>query len=365
MPRHFLAPGGAKFPNLIFFYYQYYNKRISVCQQIFRIVYIGGAGVRFIMKCEKEFRRKCPYLLHFVCRFIIIKLLRGVVMYAIENYQKQERFHKCYKEISRFLRNNADSGFNEHFHWGRLDWMMAHPCLDVEMLPKITVFKDSGGTIVGTALFDTEYENGWYVLHSVSDEKLLRQMTAYINDVDSAPTIKANLNDIALCKLLEEMNFKKQFSEYVLAVNLSHDLSYRLPTGFCINEQNAPIDEWQWRLVIHRGFDHDGIPQTLSGEAAEAEKHLQTKEYIKTFAIKNGEYAAHCGLWYNGGETAYIEPVATVPEYRRKGLGKAVVYEALRRAKNQGAKRAIVISEQDFYQNIGMSKSSEVVAFVK
>ncbi len=99
-------------------------------------------------------------MLHFVCRFIIIKLLRGVVMYAIENYQKQERFHKCYKEISRFLRNNADSGFNEHFHWGRLDWMMAHPCLDVEMLPKITVFKDSGGTIVGTALFDTEYEIG-------------------------------------------------------------------------------------------------------------------------------------------------------------------------------------------------------------
>ena len=262
-------------------------------------------------------------------------------MYAIENYQKQERFHKCYKEISRFLRNNADSGFNEHFHWGRLDWLMAPPCPDVEMLPKITVFKDSGGTIVGTALFDTEYENGWYVLHSVSDEKLLRQMTAYINDVDSAPPIKANLNDIALCKLLEEMNFKKQFSEYVLAVNLSHDLSYRLPTGFCINEQNAPIDEWQWRLVIHRGFDHDGIPQTLSGEAAEAEKHLQTKEYIKTFAIKNGEYAAHCGLWYNGGETAYIEPVATVPEYRRKGLGKAVVYEALRRAKNQGARGEI------------------------
>ena len=107
------------------------------------------------------------------------------------------------------------------------------------------------------------------------------------------------------------------------------------------------------------------MPQILSEETEEAEKQLQINEYIKIFAIKDGDYVAHCWVWYHSGETAYIEPVATVSEYRRKGLGRAVVYEALKRAENQGAKRAIVISGQEFYYNIVMKKSSEVGTFVK
>lgn len=71
-----------------------------------------------------------------------------------------------------------------------------------------------------------------------------------------------------------------------------------------------------------------------------AAKYFETPEYRKVFAVKDGEYAAHCGVWYTGGDTAYIEPVVTVPEHRRKGLGRAVVYEAVGRAKKQGAKRA-------------------------
>lgn len=286
-------------------------------------------------------------------------------MYAVENYQTPERFNRQYKEVSQFLRLASDRGFNEHFHWGRLDWMMAHPCLDVEALPKITLFRNSYHTIVGTAIFDTDYQDRWYILHSVTDEKLLRQMIEYITEHDDTPIFKANLNDIALCRLLGDIKYKRQFSESVLTMNLSNDLSYRLPTGFCINEPDTQIDKWQWRLVIHRGFDNEGMPQIHDGKIAEAEEQLLINEYIKTFAIKDGDYVAHCGVWYDGGETAYIEPVATVPEHRRKGLGKAVVYEALRRAKKQGAKRAIVISDQRFYQNIGMTKSSEVCTFVK
>ena len=75
--------------------------------------------------------------------------------------------------------------------------------------------------------------------------------------------------------------------------------------------------------------------------------------------------ATALAVWYNGGNTAYIEPVATVPEHRGKGLGRAVVYEAANRAKEQGAKRAIVLSDQDFYKRLGMIKSSEVGTWVR
>lgn len=287
-------------------------------------------------------------------------------MYQVENYKGATRYSTQRFEILRFLQAAADGGYNEHFHWGRFEWMMAHPDLDVEMLPEIALFRDESDELVGVVMYDGNFDDRWYILHSISDEGLLQQMVEYVTKIDvGATTIKANLNDAALCKLLENLGYKQQYSGSVLQMNLSRNLSFQLPQGFCLNTPSLEIDNWQWRLVIHRGFDNDGIPQAPSAEVAKAQKHLEGSEYIKVFAIKDGEYIAHCGVWYHGGDTAYIEPVATVPEYRGKGLGKAVVYEAVNRAKEQGAKRAIVLSDQKFYLCIGMAKSSEVGTWVK
>lgn len=288
-----------------------------------------------------------------------------IQMYYFENYKDNVRFNNQYGEIRDFLRRITDNGYNEHFHWGRFDWMMSHSYLDVEMLSKNALFRNESGRLVGAVLYDTSFDDRWYILHSISEESLMRQMIEYAAQIDTnAITIKANLNDSGLCKLLERIGFKMQDCESVLAIDLMKDISYLLPQGFYINAPNSVIDKFQWRLVIYHGFDHEGIPEEPSEEVSKAEKHLEIPEYIKVFAIKDGQYVAHCGVWYNGGNTAYIEPVVTVPEYRGKGLGKAVVYEAINRAKEQGAKRAIVLSNQEFYVHIGMTKSSEVGTWI-
>lgn len=52
----------------------------------------------------------------------------------------------------------------------------------------------------------------------------------------------------------------------------------------------------------------------------------------------DGAIAAFCTLWYDDvTRTGYFEPVGTAPEYQRRGLGKAVMLEAMRRAKRLGA----------------------------
>ena len=61
-------------------------------------------------------------------------------------------------------------------------------------------------------------------------------MVEYVTDTDETPVFHANLNDIVLCKLLNELRYKKQDMEGVLAIDLSQDLSYQLPKGFYINE---------------------------------------------------------------------------------------------------------------------------------
>ena len=85
----------------------------------------------------------------------------------------------------------------------------------------------------------------------------------------------------------------------VLEIDLSRNLSFQLPQGYYLNAPDSKIDTWQWRLVMYRGFDHEGILQEPDEEVAKAGKHLEIPEYIKVFAIKDGEYAAHCGVWYN------------------------------------------------------------------
>ncbi len=287
-------------------------------------------------------------------------------MYSVENYKDTLRFNRQYDEIRNFLKKITDKGYNEHFHWGRFDWMMAHAYLDVEMLSRNALFRNKSGELVGTVMYDTSFNDRWYILHSDSDENLLRQMIEYVMKIDAGTAaIKANLNDSALCELLENIGFERRHSESVLEIGLSGNLSFQLPQEFYLNAPDSEIDDRQWRLVIYRGFDHEGIPQEPDEELLNAEKHLEVLEYIRVFAIKNGEYTAHCGVWYDSGDTAYIEPVAAVPEHRGKGLGRAVVYEALTRAKGRGAKRAIVLSDQEFYIHLGMTKSSEVGTWIK
>ena len=287
-------------------------------------------------------------------------------MIVMEPYRSRERFSPQYDEIRRFLHLNADSGYNEHFPWGRLDWMMAHSMLDAERLPKIALFRDDGAALVGVALFDTAFQDRWYLLHTASDPSLLRRMVDYVLQADGdAAAIKCNQQDSALRGLLEATGFEQDWSDHVLALDLSRELRYRLPEGFRLTGPNEAVDSRQWRLVLHRGFENEGVPQEPGADILAAERHQDVPGYIRVFAMKDEEYVAHCGVFYDGGTTAYIEPVATVPEHRRKGLGRAVIYEAVGRAKMLGAKRAIVLSTQEFYLRLGMSLSSVVTTWKK
>lgn len=57
----------------------------------------------------------------------------------------------------------------------------------------------------------------------------------------------------------------------------------------------------------------------------------------------DGAIAAFCTVWFDDvTRTGVFEPVATVPAYQRRGLGKAVMTEGLRRLKRMGALTASV-----------------------
>ena len=57
----------------------------------------------------------------------------------------------------------------------------------------------------------------------------------------------------------------------------------------------------------------------------------------------DGAIAAFCTIWLDDvTRSAYFEPVATIPSHQRRGLGKAVMTEGLRRLQRMGATLALV-----------------------
>ena len=285
--------------------------------------------------------------------------------YKIERYKNCQRFNEQYDSIYQFLLEAEKLEYNEHFHWGRFEWMHAHSYLDEAKLTTIVMFKDENGTIVGLTTYDTGYDDRVYLIHTSSDKMLLEYMVDTVLEAEGdGAVIKANSNDTVLCQILQEKSFdKKHRCACILSLDLTNPLDYSMPDAYSMSPQGCVADPWQYQLVIHKGFDNEGIPERWEDEFLKRIPHVN--EDLKTFAIANNEYCAHCGLWYSTGNTTYVEPVATVPEHRMKGLAKAAIYEACNRARKLGAKRATVLSDQEFYHRIGFEYSSEVYCWEK
>lgn len=279
-------------------------------------------------------------------------------MYTLEKYNGCKRFNEQYSEIYQFLLKAADRGYNEHFHWGRFEWMMEHTYLEEDKLTTIGIFRNELSEIVGLATFDTVYNDRSYIIHSISDKALLRQMVSYVIRDNEKTVVKANSKDTELCEVLWEYQFRKEHKEEnVLQIELKDNLHYNVPEGYIISGEDFQLDNWKYQMVIHKGFDHEDIPEMWDSSFFELKPNANGS--LKVFAMNEEEYCAHCGVWYTQGDTAYIEPVVTIPQCRNLGLAKAVVYEAVTRAKGLGAKRAIVLSGQEFYFKIGFDISSD------
>lgn len=129
-----------------------------------------------------------------------------------------------------------------------------------------------------------------------------------------------------------------------------------VPQGFRLQSLADEFDVAKVHRVMHRGFNHEGEPpsEDLEGRRKKLCSPNLRRDLTIVAVAPDGGYVSFCGIWPVPGSTAcYIEPVATDPEYRRQGLGTAVVLEAVRRCALEGATVAYVGSEQAFYKSMG------------
>lgn len=286
-------------------------------------------------------------------------------------YGSRERYDEHFDEIAEFFISNTPDTFNQNWHIGRFDWMMGHPYLDKDMLSKIGIWKQDG-KVVALVLGDTEYppiyllcdEQHGFLREAMLDYAEQAFRTQKHSDKGDWLKIVANDEDAEFIDLLKRRGYAiDDWTETVLELECdkNHPLRYELADGFTLTdyEETNDIDKVRW--AIFKGFENEGdAPEDLGKPASVTCPFHYYDNSLKVYTVApDGEFASHCGIWYNEiNRIAYIEPVFTLPEYRGKGLAKAAIYEAINRCAERGAVKAVVLSDMEFYFNLGMKKTA-------
>jgi len=280
------------------------------------------------------------------------------------------RHPEDYEDVGAFLvRTYAATAAGPHRNWlqPRWEYMHYHPdSYGRESELERCGLWTNDGRIVAVVHFEDRM-GIIYVQLDPTYASLKRDLLAYAiehlsGDFNAGPAVHVYLDeeDAEFGGVAETLGFSKMGAEQseVTSRLTASDLPAEIPApdGFEILGLDEDDDVAKVHRVMHRGFNHDGEPP--EDELDDRRRKLLAPGLRKDLTVvaraPDGRFVSFCGMWIDAANrVAYVEPVATDPDYRRMGLGTAVVLEGVRRCVAEGATVAYVGSNQPFYLSMG------------
>jgi GNAT superfamily N-acetyltransferase len=285
-----------------------------------------------------------------------------------------------YKLIDNFLLEHYQPG-NRDGNWIEPAWEFgySHPLLDKSSLGEIGIWED-GGRIIAVAHYEWRLGEVFFQFHP-EYRHLRREMLDYAEQnlygtsKEGKRFVQAFVNDYddEFQSLVKSRGYEmdadgvRQMLQFDVPVSFP-DIT--LPDGFCLKSLADDPDWAKVHRVLWRGFNHEGEPPTGDDELESRRKMFDSPNGRRDLKIvveaPNGDFVSFCGMFYEpNGKFAYVEPVATDPDYRRMGLGKAAVLEGIRRCAVLGATAAYVGNDLPIYRAVGFKKIYNSECWVK
>jgi len=270
--------------------------------------------------------------------------------------------------VSDFLTSHFKPG-NKDGNWLQPAWeyMHHHPLLDKESLSKIRIWENES-EIVAVAHYESRLGEAFFQIHP-DYAHLKPEMLTYAEDQlvgiqDGLPRLHVYVNDNDYMFEQEVVrrgyekidHYRRPLFKFAIPKPFP---PIQLPEGYTLKSLADDNDLHKINRVLWRGFDHPGDPDPEDIEGRRIMQSGPNFRHDLTIVVEapNGNFVSFSGTWHETkNKIAYVEPVATDPDYRRMGLGKAAVLEGIRRCALEGAVDAFVGSDQEFYKALGFEK---------
>ena len=166
------------------------------------------------------------------------------------------------------------------------------------------------------------------------------------NDGRAAIEVSAWEGDREMLTALEDRGYAASGTfGHELVRELTGPLPARaLPAGFVMRWLEPDLDSSY--VELHRAaWMKNGVPSSYQRQMHDLVVTMPdfTRELVPIVVAPGGRLAAYCIAWFDPRtRTTEIEPLGTHPEFRRLGLGRAIVNEVFRRSAEQGASSVMV-----------------------
>lgn len=274
-----------------------------------------------------------------------------------------------YARVDEFLIQHYLPG-NRDGNWLEPAWEYGyfHPLMDIPSLGKNAVW-ESNGKIVALVHYEWRLGEAYFQFDPVY--RFLRtEMLDYAETNLSAISVKdgrryldvyVNNLDLEFTALVVSRGYEKldDANRPLCVLDIPDPFpAVDLPEGYRLTSLAEDCHWAKVNRVLWRGFNHEGDPPSEEEDLESRRKMFDTPRARRDLKIAvqapDGNFAAFCGMFCEPTRRyAYVEPVATDPDHRRLGLGKAAVLEGIRRCAALGATVAYVGNDLPIYRSIG------------
>ncbi len=133
-----------------------------------------------------------------------------------------------------------------------------------------------------------------------------------------------------------------------------------LPSGYSAISLEDENDVQKIHECLWKGFDHGDNPD----DDVDCRLLMQSgpnfrKDLTTVIKAPDGSYACYAGMWLDeANDYAYLEPLATVPAHRKKGLAKVALMIGMEKTQKLGAKYCYG-GVFEYYNNLGFEDAGK------
>lgn len=283
------------------------------------------------------------------------------------------------------------SPFSGYIHPGDLDWWVYYDPSGEPLAKRVWLW-ENGNYLLGWTYADPSYADFDLFVHPTLrgqiESAMVDWMEAYLPLVFEkkngrpleAVATYADTDDISLIALLQQRGYTDSPHVVQFSQQLVQPPTLLLPRGFHFLERMDATYAGQ-RAAVHASAFTRRNP-----DGSVVFKSKMTPNYYREFMLApdydpeldvvvvapDGSFAAFVMAWADSSlRMGEFEPVGTHEDYRRRGLGKATLLEALRRLWSRGMKTVTVMTGAEevgniaFYESAGFKICNHIPRFSK